>query len=79
MIRVFEFLCEDGHLNELFVDSSVREQPCKVCGKVAHRIVSAGHVQLEGITGAFPGAADKWVRLRAEKLKHERKQSANNE
>ncbi len=76
MIRVFEFLCPDGHLSEVFVDSFVRQHPCKECGKDAERIVSSGHVRLEGITGAFPGAADKWVRLRADKLKHERKQSA---
>lgn len=76
MIRVFEFLCDDGHLSEIFVDSGTRTQLCKHCGKAAQRVVSAGHVRLDGISGDFPGAADKWVRLRAEKLKQERKQSA---
>lgn len=75
MIRVFEFLCDTGHLNESFVDSEVRVHPCKKCGKDAHRIVSAGNVKLEGITGDFPGAYQRWERVRAEKLNQERKQS----
>jgi len=75
MIRVFEFLCPDGHLGESFVKSDVRVHPCKECGKDAQRIVSAGNVKLEGITGDFPGAYHRWERVRAEKLKQERKQS----
>lgn len=75
MIRVFEFLCTDGHLSESFVDSDVRVHPCKECGKDAQRVVSAGNVKLEGITGDFPGAYHRWERVRAEKLKQERKQS----
>jgi hypothetical protein len=31
---------------------------------------------LEGITGAFPGAADKWVKVRAERLKQEQKKAS---
>lgn len=75
MIRVFEFLCPDGHFSEAFVDSSIRLHPCKECNKDAQRVVSTGTVKLEGITGAFPGAYDRWERVRAEKLKQERKQS----
>lgn len=75
MIRVFEFLCPDGHLSESFVDSDVRVHPCKECSKDAHRVVSAGTVKLEGISGDFPGAYSRWERVRAEKLKQERKQS----
>lgn len=75
MIRVFEFLCPDGHLSESFVDSDVRVHPCKECSKDAQRVVSAGTVKLEGISGDFPGAYSRWERVRAEKLKQERKQS----
>jgi hypothetical protein len=39
----------------------------------AIRIISTPMISLEGITGAFPGASDKWVRNRAEKLKQEQK------
>lgn len=71
----FDFQCEDGHLNEHFVDMSVRNINCKECGKDSVRIISSPQIKLEGITGSFPGAADKWVKKRAEKLQQERKQA----
>lgn len=75
MKRMFEFLCKDGHVSESLVDPGVRSAACKVCGQDAERIVSAGTIKLEGITGSFPGAYDRWERVRAEKLKQERKQA----
>ena len=75
MKRIFEFLCSDGHLSESLVDDSVRNIACKTCGQDAQRIVSSGTIKLEGITGSFPGAYDRWERVRAEKLKQERKQA----
>lgn len=71
----FDFQCEDKHLNEHFVDMSVRNINCKECGKDSVRIISSPQIKLEGITGSFPGAADKWVKKRAEKLQQERKQA----
>lgn len=76
MKRIFEFLCDDGHLTDRFVDSEVRQMACS-CGKESKRIVSAPQVKLEGITGSFPGAYDRWERVRAEKLQQERKQKAS--
>lgn len=76
MKRMFEFLCADGHVSEQLVDSNARDSLCRVCGGVAQRIVSSPNIKLEGFTGAFPGAYDRWERVRAEKLKQERKQNA---
>jgi len=73
MKRLFDFVCTDNHVSEHFIDDSLRTAPCKECGKEATRMISAPHISLEGITGAFPGASDKWVRNRAEKLKQEQK------
>lgn len=75
MRKLFDFSCEDNHITERFVDDSIRTITC-LCGKEATRLVSAPNVKLEGITGAFPGAYDRWERIRAEKLKQERKQNA---
>ena len=75
MRRLFEFACDEYHITERLVDDSVRAITCQ-CGKNADRIVSAPNIKLEGITGAFPGAYDRWERVRAEKLKQERKQNA---
>ena len=75
MRRMFEFVCEDGHISEALVDETVRELACRVCGKNSTRIVSMVRSKLEGITGAFPSAYDAWERKRSEKLAQERKAS----
>lgn len=71
----FDYLCNDGHLSEHFVEVSIRNAACKTCGKDSVRIISSPQIKLEGITGSFPGAADKWIKKRAEKLQQERKQA----
>lgn len=76
MKRIFEFLCDNNHITESYIDEDVRTCKCSTCSKDALRIVSKPRIALEGITGAFPGAADAWVRKRAEKLKQERKTAA---
>lgn len=75
MRRMFEFKCEDNHISEALVDDTVRELSCRACGKQATRIVSSVRSNLEGITGAFPGAYDSWERKRSEKMAQERKRS----
>ena len=75
MRRIFEFLCQDNHLSEAFIDESERTIPCKECGKEAIRIVSKPNMKLEGISGDYPTAYDAWERKRSEKLKEERKKS----
>ena len=75
MRRMFEFKCEDNHITEALVDDTVRELSCRACGKQATRIVSSVRSNLEGITGAFPGAYDSWERKRSEKMAQERKRS----
>ena len=76
MRRMFEFVCEDGHISEALVDETIRELACRACGKHSTRIVSAVNMKLEGITGAFPGAYDRWERVRAEKQSQEAKKNS---
>jgi len=75
MRRMFEFVCEDGHISEALVDDTIRELSCRTCGKHSTRIVSMVRSRLEGISGAFPSAYDAWERKRSDKLKQERKTS----
>jgi hypothetical protein len=65
---MYEFKCEDGHISEALVDDTVRELSCRACGKPSTRIVSSVRCNLEGITGAFPGAYHSWERKRSEKM-----------
>ena len=71
--RYFDFLCEDDHVHEAFVESEVRTISCKTCSKDAHRMVSSPAIKLEGWSGSFPGAAAKFDRIHREKLKAEQK------
>jgi hypothetical protein len=65
---MYEFKCEEGHISEALVDDTVRELSCRACGKPSTRIVSSVRCNLEGITGAFPGAYHSWERKRSEKM-----------
>jgi uncharacterized protein (UPF0212 family) len=74
--RIFEFLCEQSHRTEAFVDVETQEHTCPVCGSLSKRVVSAPNMKLEGWSGSFPTAADTWVRKRSEKIAQERKQNS---
>lgn len=74
--RIYEFVCDNGHLFDKYVGTDTRSTDCKECGELAERIISRPMVKLEGITGDFPGAAMQWERKRNEKMKQEQKQSA---
>ena len=71
--RMFEFVCEDGHISEALVTSDTREISCRACGEKATRIVSAVQTKLEPFTGSFPTAYDAWERKRTEHYALERK------
>ena len=68
---LFDFRCAAGHVSEHFVDAEARAVRCPECGFLASRQISAPRAQLEGITGAFPSAADKWVRNRESHMARE--------
>lgn len=76
MKRLFDFVCEDGHVTERLTEDSVRTVTCSSCDKDAVRVVSAPQVKLEGFSGAFPDAYDRWSKVRAEKLKQEQKRNS---
>lgn len=75
--RIFEFVCENDHTTDAYVDAETRTTDCKVCGHPAHRIISRPMVKLEGVTGDFPGAAMQWERKRNEKMKADSKRDAD--
>lgn len=71
--RLFEFLCENGHLQEHFVSYEITKVPCELCGKDAHRQISAPRISLDPISGDHPQATARWARQREEKRLLERK------
>lgn len=64
--RIFEFRCVKGHVTDKFIDDEVLVVECPHCRNDASRIISTPRIALEGITGAFPTAADKWARKHEE-------------
>jgi putative FmdB family regulatory protein len=50
------------HRHEALVDSDVRVSECPECGAEAKRVISPVRCNLEGISGHFPDAAEKWKR-----------------
>jgi hypothetical protein len=76
-LRVFDFRCVNGHVSEHFEEAGTCAVQCPTCQQMALRLVSAPRAKLEGITGAFPSAADKWEKNRASHMARERKNKEN--
>lgn len=73
MKRMYEFVCENGHHTEKLTGYETAQVPCGDCGGVALKTISAPAIKLEGWSGSFPGAANKFDRIHREKLAAEQK------
>jgi hypothetical protein len=61
MRKIFDVRCPEGHVTEVFgySDDTFR---CGECGQEAKRIISPIRCKLEGVSGDFPSASDKWAK-----------------
>lgn len=75
--RFFEFRCETGHISEKLVYPETQEILCTTCDEPSQRIISTPRIALEGVTGAFPTAADAWARKHEEATRIARKRKAD--
>ena len=66
MLRIYEYTCEDHGCFESMSAEDYRHEPrpCPRCGKTSPYKVSSPTPKLEGISGDFPSAADKWAKDR---------------
>jgi hypothetical protein len=71
--RLFDFICEDGHQQENLVSYEVAKVTCWLCGKDAHRQISAPRISLDPVSGDHPQATARWAKQREEKRLRERK------
>lgn len=71
-----DFKCAGDHVTEALRDDSEQSIVCPVCGNTAIKALASPQIKLEGFSGAFPDAYDRWTKVRAEKLKQEQKQNA---
>ena len=79
MIRVFDFRCPNDHVTEHFLDHTPKDGDVMECGcgELAVKVPATPRAQLDGCSGDFPGAADKWERDRASHMRKERKNVEN--
>lgn len=63
MLILFDFECiKCNHREELLVKRDVRQADCPKCDGKMIRLISPVRSNLEGHTGHFPTAADKWAK-----------------
>ena len=70
---LFDFICNKGHKFEALVPRETKKKNCPQCKSVARRIISPIRCSLDPTSGHFPGATDKWVKSREQKMQLERK------
>lgn len=70
-MRVFDYICSNGHTHEVFVNDINQPVQCSTCGATTERLISTPTVKLPGWDSSFPGAQLKWERTREEKRKQE--------
>lgn len=75
MLRIFDFMCTNGHVFEVFVTPETNQAHCSECGELAGKIISPVKCMLDPVSGSFPGATMKWARDREQKIKKERRAS----
>lgn len=64
MKAMFDFHCRDcGDTFEMFTDERNRTAQCD-CGGKAHRMISKPGIRLDGTSGDFPTAYDRWASVR---------------
>jgi predicted nucleic acid-binding Zn ribbon protein len=73
MKRMFDFVCLCGQRIEKLTDYETDSVQCGDCGSQAYKTISAPAIKLEGWSGSFPGAANKFDRIHREKLAAEQK------
>lgn len=62
--------CKCGSVHEAYVDADTKCVKCSDCGERSYKQMSMPTVKLEGITGAFPGAHEKWAKIREDNARN---------
>ena len=59
-----DFRCQNGHINERFLDSEIETVPCGLCDSEATRTLGYGTIILDGTDPSLPGAWERWANTR---------------
>lgn len=72
---MLDFNCAVCGSFERYVESDTKIVDCD-CGAFAARQLSMPTVKLEGLTGDFPGAHEKWARIREDNARIKAKRNS---
>ncbi len=76
MKRLRDFRCDRcGSEREELVEAETLQVECS-CGQMMDRQIGMPRIGLEGISGAFPSAADRWANVREQKARIAQKKEA---
>lgn len=60
-----DFQCNDcGSVFEAYAGHDTHVLECRDCHGKARRLIGTPRIKLEGVTGAFPTAHDRWAKIR---------------
>lgn len=65
MSFLYDFKCihNCGTVFERFAGINDKHQLCPACGTMAERMISTPKIKLEGWSGDFPSASQKWEKM----------------
>ena len=61
MLKLYDFRCTEGHIEEHLCTSEEKQRRCS-CGSSSTRIISPTKFILNGADDGWPTAHSKWVR-----------------
>ena len=73
-------MLRDFHCNgcgkdiEKYIETDVLQIDCE-CGSTAYRMIGMPSIALDGTDSSFPGAYDKWARIREDRAKDNARRS----
>ena len=60
---LYDFRCKCGNVFEGLAEINDKTHSCERCGSLAKRLVSAPMIKLEGWSGHFPTAKQKFIKM----------------
>jgi len=79
MLVLNDYKCTNcGETTEYLLDNATYSTSCHLCGGVAKKVQSAISFKLEGVSGSFPTAADKWASRRPKQIALEQREARLN-
>ncbi len=73
---LYEYECEDCcNIFEVLTTLESRKlpEPCPLCGQDGYMVLSPTRSKLEGVSGDFPTAYDRWTKMHEREAKREPK------